>query len=115
MTIVEWPLYSEFEVDKSLSASPSSGILQTVLKGFGGSGSANLMDFHCSHPTEAEVNHWRRDARCAFSSRDRDVLYPSRLCITPKLNIVLKFIEGSSPTVRLTCAGGAKSEPLASW
>ena len=37
MTIVGWPLYSEFEVDKSLSGSPSSGVLQALLREFGGS------------------------------------------------------------------------------
>src|SRR5580704_15700599 len=37
MTIVGWPLYSEFEVDKSLSGSPSSGILQALLREFGSS------------------------------------------------------------------------------
>jgi hypothetical protein len=37
MTIVGWPLYSEFEVDKSLSGNPSSGVLRGLLKEFGGS------------------------------------------------------------------------------
>jgi hypothetical protein len=37
MTIVEWPLYSEFEVDKSLSGNPSSGVLPVVLEEFGSS------------------------------------------------------------------------------
>jgi len=37
MTIVGWPLYSEFEVDKSLSGDPSSGVLQALLKEFGSS------------------------------------------------------------------------------
>ncbi len=43
MTIVGWPLYSEFEVDKSLSGSPSSGVLQALLKEFGGSVEAEDM------------------------------------------------------------------------
>lgn len=65
MTIVEWPLYSEFEVDKSLSGSPSSGIFHAVLKGFGGSGSANLVDFHCTHPPKRRlvIDDATRDAR----------------------------------------------------
>jgi hypothetical protein len=37
MTIVGWPLYSGFEVDKSLSGNPSSGVLQGLLKEFGDS------------------------------------------------------------------------------
>ena len=37
MTIVGWPLYSEFEVDKSLSGDPSSGVFQALLKEFGDS------------------------------------------------------------------------------
>jgi hypothetical protein len=37
MTIVGWPLYSEFEVDKSLSGDASSGVFQALLKEFGDS------------------------------------------------------------------------------
>jgi hypothetical protein len=33
MTMVEWSLYSEFEVDKSLWAGSSSGVLHGVSKG----------------------------------------------------------------------------------
>jgi hypothetical protein len=35
MTIVEWPLYSEFKVDKSLSGEASSGVLHAGLRDFG--------------------------------------------------------------------------------
>jgi hypothetical protein len=35
MTIVEWSLYSEFEVDKSLSGDASSGVPHAVLREFG--------------------------------------------------------------------------------
>jgi hypothetical protein len=34
MTIVEWSLYSEFEVDKSLSGDASSGVPHAVLREF---------------------------------------------------------------------------------
>jgi hypothetical protein len=35
MTIVEWSVYSEFEVDKSLSGDASSGVPHAVLREFG--------------------------------------------------------------------------------
>jgi len=35
MTIVEWSLYSEFEVDKSLSGDASSGVSHAVLRELG--------------------------------------------------------------------------------
>jgi hypothetical protein len=35
MTIVEWSVYSGFEVDKSLSGDASSGVPHAVLREFG--------------------------------------------------------------------------------
>jgi hypothetical protein len=56
MTIVEWSLYSEFEVDKSLSGDASSGVPHAVLREFGNPTSYPVAIFSATVALGPQVN-----------------------------------------------------------